>query len=215
MSNKLPLIIAASLSSQGFGQTFINGDFDASSPTYNTNASGTLGPGWTISNASPDIVNLATRVDSYGNHPSGPFAFPGSETVSLQGGSFLYAVSTEAFSQTLSGFNIGTQYSLSWEESNFGANLFSTAISGDGGWSITADGTIIGSSTLDYETAWRTNSTTFTAGEEEITFNFTSVNSGTSSKVGIDNIQLSAVPEPSSAALLGLGGLVLLRRRRK
>lgn len=32
---------------------------------------------------------------------------------------------------------------------------------------------------------------------------------------GVDNIVLTAVPEPSSAALLGLGGLALILRRRK
>ena len=33
--------------------------------------------------------------------------------------------------------------------------------------------------------------------------------------VTFSNFNLSVVPEPSSAALLGLGGLALLRRRRK
>jgi hypothetical protein len=37
--------------------------------------------------------------------------------------------------------------------------------------------------------------------------------SGTSAS--FDNFSLTAVPEPSAAALLGLGGLALLRRRRK
>ena len=32
---------------------------------------------------------------------------------------------------------------------------------------------------------------------------------------GVDNISITAVPEPSSAALLGLGGLALILRRRK
>ncbi len=34
-------------------------------------------------------------------------------------------------------------------------------------------------------------------------------------QVGIDNISLDAVPEPTTTALLGLGGLALILRRRK
>ena len=50
---------------------------------------------------------------------------------------------------------------------------------------------------------------------------FTYINVGfardavTGSNVTIDNVNLTAVPEPSSAALLGLGGLSLIMRRRR
>lgn len=39
-------------------------------------------------------------------------------------------------------------------------------------------------------------------------------NSGSSSFVGFDNVRVSYIPEPSSAAMLGVGMLLLTRRRR-
>lgn len=38
---------------------------------------------------------------------------------------------------------------------------------------------------------------------------------GSKAAIGLDNVSINAVPEPSSAALLGLGGLSLILRRRK
>ena len=45
--------------------------------------------------------------------------------------------------------------------------------------------------------------------------NFTAQNTPNDSGISISGLQLRAVPEPSSAALLGLGGLALIMRRRK
>jgi len=41
------------------------------------------------------------------------------------------------------------------------------------------------------------------------------VNNGGGEPFGFDDITISAIPEPGSLALLGLGGLCLLGRRRK
>ncbi len=61
------------------------------------------------------------------------------------------------------------------------------------------------------------NSTTAThAGNfdaNEVAF-WSAVSDGSSTKITYDNIQITAVPEPMSLSLLGLGGLALLRRRR-
>ncbi|MEZ7957082.1 MAG: PEP-CTERM sorting domain-containing protein [Rubritalea sp.] len=38
---------------------------------------------------------------------------------------------------------------------------------------------------------------------------------GLAGTTSIDNFSITAVPEPSSTALLGLGGLALIMRRRK
>ena len=45
-----------------------------------------------------------------------------------------------------------------------------------------------------------------------VTFNFLPKGNGDS--IAVDNIQLTAIPEPASMTLLGLGGLALLHRRR-
>ena len=52
---------------------------------------------------------------------------------------------------------------------------------------------------------------------EDIQIRFNASNAGFGNQGGIDNIVLDAtsVPEPSSSALLGLGGLALVLRRRK
>jgi hypothetical protein len=56
------------------------------------------------------------------------------------------------------------------------------------------------------------------AGESYLlTFNRTSETYGSNGRHGIDNFSFSqiAVPEPSTAGLLGLAGLVTLMRRRR
>ena len=62
--------------------------------------------------------------------------------------------------------------------------------------------------------SWSIDASTLAATEgEDLNLNITSTGSG----VAIDDVSLevNAVPEPSAAALLGLGGLALLRRRRR
>ncbi|NWK55052.1 PEP-CTERM sorting domain-containing protein [Verrucomicrobiaceae bacterium N1E253] len=44
---------------------------------------------------------------------------------------------------------------------------------------------------------------------------FTTVGDATNGQTLIDNVSIASVPEPSSAALLGLGGVTLILRRRK
>ncbi len=56
-------------------------------------------------------------------------------------------------------------------------------------------------------------------GNAEPTTQITAVNlrqgsTGTAPTITVDNLEVNAIPEPSSALLAGLGGLVLLRRRR-
>ncbi len=75
-------------------------------------------------------------------------------------------------------------------------------------YSVAADPTIL---TQNYDLTGKSLSANTT-----YTITVTSANlNGTGAYMVYDGITLTGVPEPSSAALLGLGGLALLRRRRK
>jgi len=68
---------------------------------------------------------------------------------------------------------------------------------------------------LDTHDDWTRDSLDFTAGATgnvNLTFTNTDFNSSFNQDGGIDNIVVTAVPEPSSTALLGLA--LILRRRK-
>ncbi len=108
---------------------------------------------------------------------------------------------------TLTGLTIGVEYEL---QSFFGYNINGVGITMNVGDSITIQKT---SSGPVNNGAWIIG--TFTA--DATTQNFHSA-SGSSKKNFISGYQLrdiSSVPEPSSAVLIGLGGLALILRRSK
>jgi hypothetical protein len=76
------------------------------------------------------------------------------------------------------------------------------------------DSTSVSLTTTVSPLSWSIDASTLAATEgEDLNLKIT----GSGAGVGIDNVSLevNAVPEPSSAALLGLGGLALILRRRK
>lgn len=101
------------------------------------------------------------------------------------------------------------------------SNGYSVTIFGD---SSANDGRVMGF-TIGSETQSITDNATFdgtfTEGLDFVTFDnisgetFTITGNATGFRSSISGIVVTAVPEPSSAALLGLGGLTLLLRRRK
>lgn len=109
----------------------------------------------------------------------------------------------------LGGFNMADAQSLSfWEYSESGSNAFDMA-------EVIVDGTQVYLSDGNSGLGWRQvtiDLSGFNSGD--VTFRFTTTT--VVERVGwyIDDVHVSGVPAPASAALLGLGGLAAARRRR-
>lgn len=68
--------------------------------------------------------------------------------------------------------------------------------------------------TFESKTVELTLPSTYTGPLDQLYLSFKN-RAGTSAQLHIDDVTVTVVPEPSSAALLGLGGLALILRRRK
>ena len=82
---------------------------------------------------------------------------------------------------------------------------------GNEDWGVAGDTDIAYSASNSGHIDLVVDTSSFTGGSFFIAFNDNGWNSATK----IDNVMVTSVPEPSSAALLGLGGLALILRRRK
>jgi hypothetical protein len=163
---------------------------------------GTTGlPGWNI--------NLGNWTELYwymGNGGSGGSAQEGTRFLNLTSG----GNPTESISQSF-GVTAGLSYQVSYyeRERDAGATLAS-AITLDAG---TATGTL--SQIANAGADWTIFSYSFLPDTTTTaTLRFAQA-AGTANGVYLDNISVTAVPEPTSAAVFALGGLLLALRRRK
>ena len=176
----------------------------------NSGMTGTAGNGntptdWSSGATTPDIYTPSTAT-------SGGFSTP-------PDGSFVAMIATttnsgtEYIQQSISGLTDGQQYEIHYDFARSNANTLNTP----GAFDIT-----FGSQTLSSgvaEIAWNQESLIFIATTEIQTLRFSpkKTSSGFASYLGLDNVTITTkgVPEPSSAALLGLGSLGLLIRRNR
>jgi len=110
---------------------------------------------------------------------------------------------------TLAGVDLGSAIELSfWEWSDSGSNSFDMA-------SVLVDGTEVYLSDGNSNDAWRQISIDLSSfsGTGDITFQFTTTTVVDRTGWYIDDLRV-AVPSPGAAAVLGLGGLMAVRRRR-
>ncbi len=192
---KYTLITLTALSGAAFGQNLVtNGDFsDTSGMTSNGTYFTGVPNGWTSNNGNVEVITPA-----YGSNSAGFTS------------NYIDVVGPEAItiSQQVNGFTAGQQYTLSYDWGNRNHAPYDMTISmGDGSASHIGSGIATSSN----------NSFTFTASAAtetlSVAYNYTNGNSVTG--FNSTNFTVTAVPEPSSAALLGLGGLTLILRRRK
>lgn len=175
--------------------------------------------GWTIFEGTPDIMDAANNVGV-----AGQLRFGATPTVSTDGGTWVglgaYGSYMERFGQTLTGLQVGQQYTVSWEAGNFGYTYGSISYLGSNAISVLLDGTTIGSGAeLALGSSWANQSLTFTATASSQQLSFMLASSAQKAYMSIDGVAVQAttpVPEPGTWALMGLGlcGLMLVSRRR-
>ncbi|MGQ0597525.1 PEP-CTERM sorting domain-containing protein [Aquabacterium sp.] len=175
--------------------------------------------GWSIFEGTPDIMDAANNVGM-----TGQLRFGATPTVSTDGGTWVglgaYGSYMERFGQTLTGLQVGQQYTVSWEAGNFGYTYGSISYLGSNAISVLLDGTAIGAGDqLALGSSWANQSLTFTAtaGSQQLSFMLAAP--AQKAYMSIDGIAVhatTAVPEPGTWVLMGLGlcGLMLVSRRR-
>lgn len=175
--------------------------------------------GWSIFEGTPDIMDAANNVGM-----TGQLRFGATPTVSTDGGTWVglgaYGSYMERFGQTLTGLQVGQQYTVSWEAGNFGYTYGSISYLGSNAISVLLDGTAIGAGDqLALGSSWANQSLTFTATAGSQQLSFMLVAPAQKAYISIDGIAVhatTAVPEPGTWVLMGLGlcGLMLVSRRR-
>jgi hypothetical protein len=207
---RIPVAIAL-LSTAVSAQSFTNGSL--TSPISN----GVVPAGWTVINGSPDTMdpNNNAGVPGLGAFGAAPSFSPNGGTWVGLGRDGVFFV--EEFGQTVSGFSIGTSYTVSWFSSNFGYSDFDYV--NPNFVQAQVNGTTVGAgASRPMATGWLAESVSFTAtaNTQTISFRLGSMNR---SYMGIDGIALrptTVVPEPSTYALLAAGLITMgiMRRRR-
>lgn len=189
----------------GNAQVLINGNFEAGGPGANSFAVNITPTAWLSSSPNEYTVNGTAF---------GVLAQSGSNFVALQSVSGAFA----NIYSTMTGLTIGATYQLSFYAhggSNFGYQAstawYASVSNLDNSNFVTVTQ---GDNTSDVAWEFHTASFTATAASQYLYFNVMATVSGAGTY--LDNVSVSAVPEPSSVVLLGVAGFaVLIFKRRR
>jgi hypothetical protein len=192
------------LSANAYGQTVANPSFE-SNVLGSPFASSAPVPGWTHAGAQGDA--LQWRVGYTDSGGSVTTAGDGQQFVTM-GGGFNQPVQTSSWSQTISGFTIGSTYLLSFqmasENTIASQSIMVSFLSG----SLTSPQLFTaGVSSADYWRNWELKTMSFTASATSVALQFSAT---TTYDVGLDDVRISGVPEGGSSAVLLCGSLVAL-----
>ena len=196
--------------------SFTNGGFEAGYSVGGWDVmTATNTPGWTIlygsNGAFPRLNRNQANGGPYGNNNElTQFATIGG----VEDGE------TSALEQTVSGFNIGQTYTLSWLQSSEFTSSDQLQVSFVAGSStasaIFSSNPYPGGSLFWY--GWQTFTMNFVPSASSVTFHFQGVPNSGSYEVGVDNFQIAgtSVPEPGTLVMLGSGviGLAGMLRRK-
>jgi hypothetical protein len=196
--------------------TVINGDFETGADGF-TNWPGYVGA------PNPDAIPGWTGTGGHGINPGGidhadPTPFDGGSTFNTSNFAFLQGVSS--ISQEISGFSVGGEFLVGIDfnaRDCCGGLPVATISINDAPIGSTVDllpdpGTV---SPLGGDTPWYHADVPFIASAETITLTISAEAMGGDGTLVVDNVTISAIPEPSSSLLALFGASLLVFRRRR
>jgi len=165
--------------------------------------------GWVVLSPSPDTMDENNNVGI-----SGLGDFAAAPSTSPDGGTWVGFADDpqtsfqETFGQLVSGFAIGTSYTVNWDQANFG--YAPDGFVNDDFINLFIDGIFVGAGSLNIlGNGWTSTGVDFSATSNAHQISFGVGDEAGRSYLSIDGISISAttstVPEPASIALLGLG----------